>query len=373
VPFNSDAYSTGHPALGKDGKKLYFVSDMPGSMGATDIFVVDILEDGQYSTPKNLGPEINTEQKEMFPFVTDDKLYFSSNGHTGIGGLDIYEAGLDGENGFSKVKNLGKPLNSNRDDFSFIVNPATKNGFFASNREGGKGFDDIYSFKHLRAEKVPENNNAIAGVVTDLVTGESMPKALIALLDENKVKLREIETKEDGSFIVENLEADTRYFLRTNKETYFAGEREVATRENDTISVNIALKKLEGMIAMEDGVRKLKNDMIHFDFDSSSLRTDATKELDKLVEVMTKYPNMVIKIESHTDSRGSAVYNDYLSNKRAKSTRDYIISKNINADRIESAVGHGEQKLLNECNGNMGCAENQHYVNRRSEFIIVNM
>ena len=373
LSFNSDSYSTGHPALSKDGKKLYFVSDMPGSIGDSDIFVVDVLEDGNFSSPKNLGPEVNTEQKEMFPFVNGEKLYFSSNGHTGLGGLDIYEATLDEENGFSEVKNLGKPINSNKDDFSYIINEETKKGFFASNRDGGKGFDDIYSFKHLLVEEVPENTNAIAGIVTALVTGDVMPKALVQLLDENNVKLKEIETGEDGSFIFEDLDADTKYILKTDKDTFFANEVEAATLKNDTVNVAIAMKKLREMIAVEDGIRKLKTEMIHFDFDKSYIRKDASEELDKLVEVMKEYPTMVIKIESHTDSRGSAVYNEYLSNKRAKSTRAYIISQGIDASRIESAIGYGEQRLLNECNGRIACPEEKHYLNRRSEFIIVNM
>lgn len=373
LSFNSDSYSTGHPALSKDGKKLYFVSDMPGSIGDSDIFVVDVLEDGNFSSPKNLGPEVNTEQKEMFPFINGEKLYFSSNGHTGLGGLDIYEATLDEENGFSEVKNLGKPINSNKDDFSYIINEETKKGFFASNRDGGKGFDDIYSFKHLLAEEVPENTNAIAGIVTALVTGDVMPKALVQLLDENNVKLKEIETGEDGSFIFEDLDADTKYILKTDKDTFFANELEAATLKNDTVNVAIAMKKLREMIAVEDGIRKLKTEMIHFDFDKSYIRKDASEELDKLVEVMKEYPTMVIKIESHTDSRGSAVYNEYLSNKRAKSTRAYIISQGIDASRIESAIGYGEQRLLNQCNGRIACPEEKHYLNRRSEFIIVNM
>jgi outer membrane protein OmpA-like peptidoglycan-associated protein len=373
LAFNSDSYSTGHPALSKDGKKLYFVSDMPGSIGDSDIFVVDVLEDGSFSSPKNLGPEINTEQKEMFPFINDEKLYFSSNGHTGLGGLDIYEVTLDEENGFSEVKNLGKPINSNKDDFSYIINEETKKGFFASNREGGKGFDDIYSFKHLIAEEVNTNINAIAGIVTELITSDVMPKALVQLLDENNVKLKEIETGEDGSFIFEDLDADTKYILKTDKETFFVSELEVTTTENDTINVNVAMKKLKEMIAVEDGIRKLKTEMIHFDFDKSYIRADASKELDKLIEVMIDYPNMVIKIESHTDSRGSAVYNDYLSDNRAKATKKYIISQGIDANRIESAIGYGEQQLLNECNGKVNCSEEKHYLNRRSEFIIVNM
>ena len=373
VSFNSDNYSTGHPALSKDGKQLYFVSDMPGSIGETDIFVVDVQEDGSFSTPRNLGPEINTEQKEMFPFINDKKLYFSSNGHVGLGGLDVYEVAFDGDEGFLEVRNLGSPVNSNKDDFSYIVDEETQKGFFASNRDGGKGDDDIYSFKKLIVEEIPENLNAIAGTVTELVTGDVIPKALVELLDENNIKLKEIETAEDGSFIFEDLNSNTKYTIRTTKGTYFEDAKEATTNDNEVVNVDISLRKLKEMIAVEDGIRKLKTEVIHFDFDRSYIRKDAGDELNKLVSVMKEYPDMVIKIESHTDSRGSAVYNKYLSDKRAKSTKDYIISRGIDESRIESAKGYGEEQLLNECNGVVPCTEQKHYLNRRSEFIIVNM
>ncbi|MBC6997567.1 OmpA family protein [Cytophaga sp. FL35] len=373
VSFNSDDYSTGHPALSPDGKKLYFVSDMPGSMGKTDIFVVDVLEDGSFTEPRNLGKEINTEQREMFPFFNGDKLYFSSDGHVGLGGLDVYESVYDEEEGFQEVKNLGKPINSNKDDFSYIVNDENQQGFFASNRAGGKGDDDIYSFKRLTIEEVPTNQNAIAGVVTELTTGDVMPKALVELLDENGIKLKEMETDEDGSFVFEDLDSDTKYTINTVKDQYVNNEMDVSTLTNETVEVDVALKRLEEMIALEDGIKKIKTDMIHFDFDKSYIRTDAAKELDKLVNVMKEYPGMVIKIESHTDSRGSRAYNEYLSDRRAKSTRDYIISQGIDPERIESATGYGESRLINQCDGTVRCTEEEHYLNRRSEFIITKM
>ena len=370
LPFNSDEYSTGHPALSPDGTKLYFVSDMPGSIGKTDIFVVDVLEDGQFSEPRNLGPEINTERREMFPFISDRKLYFSSDGHTGLGGLDVYQVEISDE-GFSEVMNMGKPINSRRDDFSYIVNENTQKGFFASNRRGGKGDDDIYSFKRPLPEE--PNENAIAGVVTEVVSGEVMPKALVELLDENNMKLMEVETEEDGSFVFEELDSNTRYIIRTKKENYFEDEQLVTTEDNERVEMEVNLKRLEELIVLEDGIQKLKINMIFFDFDKFNIRNDAASELDKLVEVMTKYPTMVIKIESHTDSRGKRAYNKYLSDKRAKSTRDYLISKGIEPERIQSAIGYGEERLLNECNGTVRCSSAKHQLNRRSEFIIVNM
>ena len=373
VSFNSDDYSTGHPALSKDGKQLYFVSDMPGSIGETDIFVVDVMEDGSFSAPKNLGPEINTEQKEMFPFINNEKLYFSSNGHVGLGGLDIFEVAFDAESGFLEVRNVGKPINSEKDDFSFIVNEDTQKGYFASNRDGGKGDDDIYSFKTLEVEEVPANENAIAGIVTELITGELMPNALIQLLDENNIKLKEMQTDEDGKFVFEDLASDTRYILKTTKGSYLENNTEAATANNEQVNVDIAMKKLNEMITVENGIRKLKTEMIHFNFDKSYIRDDAALELDKLVKVMNESPNMVIKIESHTDSRGDAVYNKYLSDRRAKSTRAYLIEQGIDETRIESAEGFGEEQLLNECDGSVRCSEQQHFLNRRSEFIIVDM
>lgn len=373
VPFNSDTYSTGHPALSPDGKQLYFVSDMPGTLGQTDIFVVDVLDNNSFSEPRNLGPKINTERKEMFPYINDKKLYFSSDGHTGLGGLDVFESAFTDEEGFEEAKNLGQPINSNKDDFSYIVNEENQQGFFASNRAEGKGDDDIYSFKRLLLEEIPESKNAIAGVVTELISGDFMPQALVELLDENGIKLKEMVTDEDGSFIFEDLEADKKYTIRSTKDSFFENSQEVTSIENDTVNVAVEMRKLKEMIVIEEGIKKLKTEMIHFDFDKSYIRKDASEELDKLVEVMTEYPNMVINIESHTDSRGNRDYNKYLSDKRAKSTKAYIISKGISADRIKSAVGYGEEKLLNECDGSVACTEKQHYLNRRSEFIIVNM
>lgn len=373
VPFNSDDYSTGHPALSPDGKQLYFVSDMPGSIGQTDIFVVDVLGDGNFSEPRNLGPAINTERKEMFPFIGAEKLYFSSDGHVGLGGLDVYEVAHNEVEGFGEVVNLGKPINSNKDDFSYVVNEKSLEGYFASNRPGGKGDDDIYSFKSLVVEEIPENLNAIAGMVTELITGDVMPQTLVELLDENGIKLKEVVTGDDGSFVFEDLDGNAKYTLKTTQKEFFENELEVSTRDNERMEVDISMRRLNEMIVVEDGIKKLKTEMIHFDFDKSDIRKDAAKELDKLVEVMNEYPDMVIKIESHTDSRGSKVYNEYLSDKRAKSSRDYLISKGIVQERIESAQGFGEGQLLNECNGTVRCSEADHYLNRRSEFIIVRM
>ncbi len=215
--------------------------------------------------------------------------------------------------------------------------------------------------------------NAIAGVVTERITGELMPEALIVLLDENNKKLKEMVTGADGSFVFEDLESNTKYTLQTIKEDYFKDSHIVETKINETVHMDISMKKLTELITIEDGIKKLKVDMIYFDFDKSYIRKDAANELDKLVAVMKEYKDMVIKIESHTDSRGKKAYNKFLSNKRAESSRDYLIAQGIAPERIESALGYGEERLLNECDGSIRCSGTKHQLNRRSEFIIVKM
>lgn len=366
LPFNSEDHSNGHPSVSQDGKHLYFVSDRPGGFGSTDIYVVDILENGRYSEPKNLGRTINTSKKEMFPFITDNALYFSSDRNMGLGGLDIYKSDhLDGI--FSVGINLGEPINSARDDFSYIIEQNGEKGYFASNRKGGKGDDDIYSFKHIL------NLNAISGVVEDEATGEVIADAEVSLFDKDNVRVADLRSQPDGSFIFKNLKPTARYTIKTVKKGYFDGSSGATTKNNENVAVTQSLKKLEEIIAEEKGELKLDVETIYFDFDKFNIKQQAAHELDKLVAVMTEYPEMVIKIESHTDAIGSMVYNKYLSDKRAKSTRDYIIAHGIDPGRIQSATGYGEERLLNNCSDGTRCSRTKHSENRRSEFIIVNM
>ncbi|UII77611.1 OmpA family protein [Flagellimonas sp. HMM57] len=373
VSFNSENYSNGHPAISSDGKRMYFASDRPGGYGLTDVYVVDILEDGTFSEPKNLGRNINTDKKEMFPFITENALYFSSDRVMGVGGLDVYKA--DYANGvFGTATNLGMPINSTRDDFSYIINEETQEGYFASNREGGKGDDDIYSFKNI------VNLNAISGIVEDLETGEVLSEATVTLIDKDNAWVAETTTALDGTFIFENLDPLSKYTINTVKKEYEEQSTSVSTRDNESVTVAQSLKPLEILIAEENGVLveekgelKFETEAIYFDFDRFAIKKQAATELDKLVGVMKENPSMVIKIESHTDARGNRSYNKYLSDKRAKATKAYIVSQGIDASRIESAIGYGEEKLLNGCEDGTPCAASEHRQNRRSEFIIVEM
>ncbi len=366
VSFNSENYSTGHPSVSPDGKKLYFVSDRPGGFGGTDVYSVDILEVGKFSEPKNLGRTINTNKKEMFPYITEDALYFSSDRNMGMGGLDIYKS--DHVDGFFSVGiNLGEPINSSRDDFSYIIDENNEKGYFASNRKGGKGDDDIYSFKHIL------NLNAISGSIADQINGDPIADAMVTLVDSDNLRVDSIITSKDGSFIFKNLKPKTKYTIKTVKKGYFEQTSPITTRNNEQVSITQSLTQLQEIIAEEKGVLKLETETIYFDFDRFNIKQQAAAELDKLVEVMKEYPDMVIKIESHTDAIGKKVYNKYLSDKRAKSTRDYIISKGIDASRIQSALGYGEERLLNDCGDGRRCSRAKHQENRRSEFIIVEM
>lgn len=363
LPFNSDDYSTGHPALSSDEKELYFVSDMPGGFGATDIYKVDVLDNNTFGTPENLGKTINTEAREMFPFVSDDNsLYFSSDGHLGLGALDVFESAIT-NNTFSIPVNLGSPINSKKDDFAFSIFDNQTKGFFSSNREGGKGDDDIYSFGVYHCK---EN---ITGTVFDSKTKAVLRNAQVKLVDHDGNVIKSMITDERGIYNFESVDCETRFIVFADKIDYRTGISNVITIgiDSTTINADVALTPLvvEAQIVLNP---------ILFDFDKSNIREDAEYELEHIVTVMNSHPEMQIKIESHTDSRGEKEYNRQLSDRRAKSTRDYIVSRGIAASRIVSAIGYGEDNLLNHCDdANVNkCSKAEHQQNRRSYFYIVN-
>lgn len=371
VPFNSRDYSVGQPALSPDGKKLFFVSDMPGGVGDTDIYYVYIDSLGSYSEPVNLGSRINTSGREMFPFVSNEKLYFASNGHLGLGGLDIFESSID--EGFSIPSNLGPLINSPKDDFAFIIDEGSNRGYFSSNRDGGFGDDDIYSFRRLE----PVCEQFVKGTVLRKANDQAVVNASVSLKSADGTVIATGTTDAYGAFAFEEiLSCEVGYAIEVSKEGYGASSKEFTTGKVLGETKNIPLvmtKELNKLIVMENGVLKIKINDIYFDLNKAAIRADAGQELDKIVEVMKEYPKMIIKIESHTDSRGSDQYNEKLSDRRAKSTRDYIISQGIESSRIASAIGYGEKKLLNKCSNGVRCSNSEHDINRRSEFIIVSL
>ncbi len=367
LPFNNDDYSCGHPALSSDGKTLYFVSDMPGGFGATDIYSVSISGDGNYGTPKNLGKTINTESREMFPYVDEENtMYFASDGHLGLGALDVFESKISGTN-FTAPVNLGSPVNSPLDDFSFVISNDKSYGYFSSNRAGGKGDDDIYSFVIYKCKE------DISGVVTDSRTGEPINGATVLLVNEKGEPVSQKITESNGRYVFEDIACENNYTVTASKDDYRNDKKDTATEDIDKkiIKADLVLESLIVETPQEEPQIVIKP--IYFDFDLYNIRKDAEYELEHIVSVMKNHPDMVIRIESHTDSRGTKAYNRILSTNRAKSTRDYIISRGIAAERIESAKGFGEDMLLNNCNdaNQKNCSKEEHQRNRRSYFYIV--
>jgi len=360
LPFNDEVFSTGHPALSPDNKTLYFVSDREGGLGQSDIYSVAINEDGSYGKPENLGEKVNTEGREMFPYVAKDStLYFSSDGHLNLGLLDIFKSDiLKGIR--TEPENMGAPYNSGYDDFAFFINSETEQGYFSSNRPGGKGSDDIYSFNAKECKEV------ISGVARDSKTNIILSGVTVRLIDETGKVIKEIFTKDGGDYTF-TVDCNKTYTVVGNKPDYKDDQKTITTTiENEKInSVDLSLEPLiiDNQIVINP---------IFFDFDKWNIRTDAQYELENIVDVLRKHPTMIIKIESHTDSRGGDRYNMKLSDRRAKSTRDYIISRGIDASRIESAIGYGETQLLNKCSNGVKCTEEEHQLNRRSYFYIVN-
>ena len=360
APFNNNEYSTGHPALSQDGNTLYFVSDMPGGKGGSDIYMVAINSDGSLGTPERLGDNINTEGKELFPYLdSNGTLYFSSNGHMGIGGLDVFYAEAQGD-GFGVVNNLGKGVNSSADDFAYKYDPTTQSGYVSSNREGGMGSDDIYM---VEAVEIP-CEVTIAVLVINENTNAAVAGARVDLYDTMGNRLSSKTSNVDG-MVSFKAACDQAHEVQGVLADFESNASKVAPANDQKVSATIALKPIEEII-VED---QIVLNPILFDLDKSNIKAQAAFELDKVVSVMNKYPEMVIAVGAHTDSRATDAYNLTLSEARAQSTVQYIISKGISGKRI-SGKGYGESQPKVSCGDT--CSEAEHQLNRRSEFTIVN-
>ena len=359
VPWNNDEYSVQHPALSPDGNTLYFTSDMPGGQGMSDIYKVAVNQDGTFGTPQNLGAGINTEGREGFASVdSNGTLYFSSDGHMGIGMLDVFMAEASGS-GFGEVTNMGKGVNSADDDFAFVFDPATMTGYVSSNREGGKGSDDIYAIKELEIKCEVTINVTVLNEYTD----GPIAGARVDMYDEFENSLSSRTTAENGksSFLAE---CDKGHVLQGIMQDFESNAVVVESANNTEVDVVIRLRPIEEIIVDD----RVVLNPIYFDLNKANIKPQAAFELDKLVAIMKKYPNMVIKVESHTDNRGGDEFNLELSERRAQSTVQYVISQGVEASRI-SGEGKGETDPKFDCGSN--CTQEQHDKNRRSEFIIV--
>lgn len=373
MPFNNDNYNVAHPTLSADGTKLFFASDMPGTLGESDIYVVSVIDNKgaiTYTKPQNLGPKVNTSGKENFPFISDNLvLYFSSNGHPGLGGLDVFKLDLNDEN--STPENVGKPVNSSFDDFGFVINDDTEVGYFTSNREGGVGDDDIYKIKVFKCE------TEISGKVVDKETKDVIPNAEVVIFKDD-TEIHRLQTNKDGKF---NYSTDCRksytYTAKVTKGDYEPYDKtfSVEERNNAPIQLKFSLLAPEPEVkAAEAGTdlfKLLGLKPINFDVNKAIIRKDAQTELQKVINYLKEFPKVKIDVRSHTDSRGSDAYNLSLSKKRNTATKNWIIAKGGIAPERVSGKGYGETKLLNRCKNGVKCSKKEHEKNRRSEFIVV--
>ncbi len=380
--YNNESYSVGHPALSGDGQTMYFVSDMPGGYGGTDIYKTTRSGNGAWSQPVNMGPGINTEGDEMFPFIEDENqvLFFSSDGHFGMGGQDIFYSSLGGSiPGQANVINSGAPVNTRYDDFAMIMNPTTNKGYFSSNRMGAENSDDIYAMdfygtlkttKRIAGMTKDQDNNALGDV--DLTLYES-PEGDG---EGEGMMISKMKSNSEGgfSFMVEN---NKNYRIVGTKEGYLDGVTLVNTFGRDSVVyADVVLTKEIETIPIEEGTDlavAVNMNNIYFDFDMYNIRPDAARELDKIVKAMNDNPTMEVRLSSHADCRGKKVYNQHLSDMRARSSLEYIQARISTPGRI-TGKGYGETRLVNDCScdtaDTSGCSEDQHQLNRRTEFTV---
>ncbi len=369
LPFSSENFSTVHPVLSKDGKKLYFSSDMPGTIGSFDLYVVDVNDDGTYGSPTNLGETINTIHREQFPSLSDDGLtiYFASDGHQGMGGMDLFfSKSFDGV--YAKPMNLGHTINSSGDDFGFIVNEKTNTGYLSSNR---KGTDNLYSFKRVENEE----KYIVEGDVKDKNTKELLPGTTVSLYDENDTLVGRMVVGADADYVF-NTEPNSVYRIEAVRDFYIPHSEIFKTNEDGKVRYTIELfvecydDAEEIITKRQDGKIQIVLENIYFDLNKYDIKPEAARVLDGLYNLLIKYPEMVIELGAHTDSRASDTYNLVLSNRRARAAVEYLVSQGIDKNRLKPK-GYGEAVPLVKCANMNGCSEYEHSINRRCEFIIL--
>lgn len=454
VHFNSNSFNCAHPCLSKDNKTLYFVSDMPGTYGKSDIYKVAVNPDWTLGEPENMGNKINTEGTETFPFIdSHDNLYFSSDGHAGLGGLDIFVA-FYSKNNFIMLKNMGLPYNSSKDDFAFAIKDTDDEGFISSNRLGGNGSDDIYRFT---------TKNKIRPLVyfighTKTTKGDIIPNATVRLYENGKlvdtgisnengmftflfypdeqhtleasnkgfetskidlkdaviknatirkdivlkkvinmnllgcvVDLKTLQPIDSTEVSIYNITENNRNIVYTNKKCYFTyhipkekintnASFELEFRKKGYLPQRLIVTKFLDkngdywIKPNKETVKLIRLELkpIYFNLNKANIRPDAAKELDKIVTLLQSYPHLKLSMESHTDARSSNEYNLDLSERRAKSTMQYLIDHGINPSRLK-AKGFGETRLVNNCSDGVKCTEAEHQMNRRTEFMVIGL
>lgn len=368
LPFNDESFSNQHPVLSKDGKKLYFSSDRPGGKGSFDIYYVDVNPDGSFGQPQNLGDVINTNHREHFPFLSEDGkvFYFTSDGHQGMGGLDIFYS-RNYESGWDKPVNLGETINSSADDFAYVVNEKTDKGYLSSNRN--KGTDNLYSF--VRFEN--EASYLVEGEVRDKNTKNLLPGTTVSLYDEGNNLVGSMVVGEKADYVFKT-QPNKKYRIEAVKDFYIPHSEEFTTNEEGKMRYGIELfvecydDAEEIITRRDDGRIQIQMENIYFDLNKWEIKPEAAGVLNTLYELMVKYNTMEIELGAHTDTRATNTYNLVLANRRANAAVDYLANKGVDRKRMK-AKGYGEELPLIKCGDN--CTEQEHSINRRCEFIIL--
>jgi len=369
LPFNKNKSTSGYPVLNADNSKLYFVSDRLPSKGKTDVFVVDILGNGNYSKPRNLGTNVNTSGIETTPFITKEGiLYFSSDGHEGQGKLDVFAVEVY-DNTTSEIYRLASPINSINDDFAYIVNEDNNQGFFTSNRLQGKGFNDLYSFTLEEDLRPGECFISVNGRVIDTDSYESIAGATVDLYSLEGSLLESVSTYQDGTYKF-TVSCANEYELIASNPNYLDDKKRIEILEENYHTVLHTNLNLTKIAKKQPAVKRLSP--IYYEFDDAKITEASAREMDKIVEVMNSNSDLIIEASSYTDSRGTDSYNIELSNRRARAAVEYLKAQGIDASRIKSK-GYGEEKLINQCVNGIECTDDSHQMNRRTEFNYVNI
>ncbi|RRQ50757.1 OmpA family protein [Maribacter algicola] len=362
-----------YPYFDATTDRLYFAANFDDSYGGTDLYYVSTNNGQVMSAPVNLGPRINSPGNEIAPFIFEGSLYFSSDVFYGLGGMDVYKSRIQSRDVYGIPVNLGEGINSKEDDFGFIIKQEQENyiGYLASNRPGGKGGDDIYAF---RMEGMPGLKTfALRGSVVDASTNLGIAKAQIRLLDNQGNLLKELYSADNGGFTVE-IPWHDEIVVQSGKGVFSAYSRSYTGKELEEIQKSpytIRLLQLEDLVEETEGKKVIKLKKFYFPKGNSNLTSEITMELDKVVEAVQNFPDVKLRIETHTDSRGSNASNQKLSQQRSDVIRDYLVSKGVPTETILESVGYGEENIKNNCTNGVYCLDFLHKQNERTLIEVV--
>ncbi|WP_394747287.1 OmpA family protein [Spongiimicrobium salis] len=365
-----------YPYYDAKNSKLYFTANFEDSYGGTDIYYVHTNNGQIMSAPINLGPRINTPGNDMAPYIFNNSLYFSSDVFYGQGGMDIYRSNFQPDGSFSTPVNLGEGINSDSDDFGFIIREGGTQGFqgyFASNRQGGNGDDDIYGF--YAQEKPGLRTIIVKGQVRTTNSGDRIANARVKVLDANKEIIKELVTANDGTYAFE-IPWRKEIVIEISKNKYSSFTKvfgEQALNENEEYAVlDVDMVLLDDLIEDKENETVLKLKKFYFQRYKAVITPEIALELDRVVSAVKAFPKLQLQIETHTDSRGGSTTNLRLSQRRSQAILNYLLEKGVSQDNIVDAIGYGESKIINNCTNGVYCLDFLHKKNERSNVIIKN-